>query len=70
MFLAYTNLKDEVQVVLSKAPIKDEEKMEKQLNLLELLCQHKVGEVTSTDVTEASKNSKVIEASLRKVKDT
>ena len=56
--LGYEKLKDEVEKVLLKAPTPDQEKMDQQFTLLELLCKHKEGQISSADVAEASKKSK------------
>lgn len=53
--LGYEKLKDEVEKVLLKAPTPDQEKMDQQFTLLELLCKHKEGQISSAYVEEASK---------------
>lgn len=64
--LGYQELKDKVEKLLSKAPTQNREKTAKQFELLELLCQHREGQITSTDVTEASKQSKALTRERRK----
>ena len=44
-------------MVLLKAPTKDDVKNAEQLGIIDLLCQHKAGEINSTDVNEVAKNS-------------
>jgi hypothetical protein len=48
-----------VKQLLSKSPTGTKEKLDEQLAVLQILCQHKAGTVTSADVTEAAKNSMV-----------
>ena len=50
---------DKVKQILSKSPTGTKEKLDEQLALMNILCQHKAGTVSSADVTEAAKNSMV-----------
>ena len=50
---------DKVKQILSKSPTGTKEKLDEQLALMNILCQHKAGTVSSADVTEGAKNSMV-----------
>ena len=57
IFPGSEELRDKVEKILLKSPTATEEKLQEQLTLLDLLCRHKEGAVTSADVTEAAKHS-------------
>jgi hypothetical protein len=54
--LGYEEFQDKVKQIMSKSPTGTKEKLDEQLAVLQMLCQHKQGSATSADVTEAAKN--------------
>ena len=52
-----SELQEKVEMLLSKSPSHSKDKLEEQVSLFELLCQHRAGMVTSADVTEIAKQS-------------
>ncbi len=57
----YEEFQDKVKQILSKSPTGTNEKLDEQLAVLQILCQHKAGTATSAEVTEAAKNSMVFD---------